>query len=155
MTIGANDLIDKFGTQGTITTGTPAAIANGAFSVSGDVALWTNTDNAPLAQFEFTCQWATVTGVANKRVVIYARTMDVDGTTDPVAPSANRKWMPIGAFLVYAAAAATNYTFDSGICRLPNAQAGQQFEFYFENLSGQTISSGWSAKIRPMTQGPA
>jgi hypothetical protein len=150
MAIGTNDLIDKFGTQGTITTGTPGSISSTSFSASGDVALWTNSDNAPLAQFELTCQWATVTGVANKRVVIYARTMDVDGTTDPVAPSTNRKWMPIGAFLAYAAA-----TFDSGICRLPNAQASQQFEFYLENLTGQTISSAWSMKIRPMTQGPA
>ncbi len=87
MTIATNDLIDKTGTQDAVTTGTPGSIANNSFSVSGDVALWTNDDDAPLAAFVLTCQWATVTGVANKRVVIYARPMNVDGTTDPVAPS--------------------------------------------------------------------
>lgn len=155
MTIATNDMIDKTSTEDAVTTGTPGSIANNSFSVSGDVALWTNDDDAPLAAFVLTCQWATVTGVANKRVVIYARPMNVDGTTDPVAPSTNRKWQPIGAFLVYAASTSTNYTFESGLCRLPNVQADQQFEFYFENLTGQTIASGWSVKITPVSQGPA
>ena len=155
MTIGTNDLIDKFGTQDTVTTGTPGSIATGSFSVAGDVALWTNDDDAPLAVFALTCQWATVTSVANKRVALYARVMNVDGTSDPVAPSANRKWQPIGAFLVYAASPATNYLFDSGAVRLPNSSVDQQYEFYLENQTGQTISSGWALKVTPLTQGIA
>lgn len=154
MAISTNDLIDKFGTQDTVTTGTPGSIASAAFSVAGDVALWTNDDNAPLAVFSLTCQWATVTGVANKAINIYARVMNVDGTTDPVAPGTNRKWQPIGAFLVYAAATTTNYTFDSAACRLPNASASQDYEIYLENQTGQTISSGWTLKVTPLTQGP-
>lgn len=153
MTIGTNDLIDKFGTQDTVTTGTPGSIATGAFSASGDVALWTNDDDAPLAVFALTCQWATVTSVANKRVALYARVMNVDGTSDPVAPSVNRKAQPLGAFLVYAASTATNYLFDSGTVRLPNAGGDQQYEFYLENQTGQTISSGWALKVTPVTQG--
>lgn len=153
MAIGTNDLIDKFGTQDTVTTGTPESIATGAFSVAGDVASWTNDDDAPLAVFALTCQWATVTGVANKRIALYARVMNIDGTSDPVAPSANRKWQPIGAFLVYAAATTTNYLFDSGTCRLPNAAEDQVFEFYIENQTGQTISSNWALKVTPVTQG--
>ena len=155
MPIGTGDLIDKFGTQDTITTGTPGAIATGAFSVSGDVDAWTNDDDAPLGVFSLSCQWATVTGVANKRIAIYARVMDIDGTNDPVAPSTNRKWNPIGAFFVYAPAITTTYYFDAGIVRLPNAKADQVYEFYLENLTGQTISSGWTLKVTPVTHGPA
>jgi len=155
MPISTNDLIDRFGTQDTVTTGTPASIAGGAFSVAGDVAAWANDENAPLAQFVLHCQWATVTGVANKRVVLYTRLLDIDGANDAVAPSANRKWQPIGAFNVYAASANTDYWFDSGLCRLPNASASQKYEFYLENASGQTISSGWVLKINPITQGMA
>lgn len=155
MPIATNDLIDKFGTQDTITTGTPASIAGGTFSVAGDVATWTNDENAPLAQFALRCQWATVTGVANKRVVLYARLLDIDGTDDAIAPSTNRKSQPIAAFNVYAAAAATDYWFDSGLCRLPNGKASQPYEFYLENASGQTISAGWGLKITPISQGMA
>lgn len=155
MAIATNDVIDKFGTQDTVTTGTPGSVATGAFSVAGDVAEWTNDDDAPLACFALTCQWATVTGIANKRVNLYARVMNVDGTSDPVAPSSNRKWMPIGAFLVYAASTSTNYLFDSGPCRLPNAGVDQVFEFYIENQTGYSISSGWTLKVTPMSQGPA
>lgn len=155
MAISTNDLIDKFGTQDTVTTGTPGSIANNAFSVAGDVALWTNDDDAPLAVFVLTCQWATVTNVSKKRVALYARVMNIDGTSDPVAPSSNRKAQPIGAFLVYAASTATNYLFDSGIVRLPNANVDQQYEFYIENQTSQTISAGWSLKVTPMTQGMA
>lgn len=155
MAISTNDLVDKFGTQDTVTTGTPGSISTGSFSAAGDVALWTNDENAPLAVFALTCQWATVTGVANKRIALYARVMNIDGASDPVAPSANRKWAPIGAFLVYAASTATNYLFESGMVRLPNAGVDQQYEFYLENQTGQTISSGWSLKITPLTQGMA
>ena len=155
MAIATNDVIDKFGTQDTVTTGTPGSVATGAFSVAGDVAEWTNDDDAPLACFALTCQWATVTGIANKRVNLYARVQNIDGTSDPGAPSANRKWTPIGAFMVYAAATSTNYLFDSGPCRLPNAAADQVFEFYIENQTGYSISSGWSLKVTPMSQGPA
>jgi hypothetical protein len=154
MAIGTNDLIDVFGTQDTITTGTPAQIANAAFSVAGDVGTWTNDDDAPLAAFQLKCQWATATGVANKRVNLYARLLNIDSTNDAVAPSTSRKWQPIGAFTVYALATGTDYYFDSGIVRLPNAKTSQEYEFYLENLTGQTISNNWELKVTPMSQGP-
>lgn len=156
MTIATGDQIDKFGASvDTITTGTPGSIANAAFSAAGDVAAWTNDEDAPLAQFFLTAQWATVTGVANKRVILYARLLNVDGTTDAVAPSANRKSIQIGAFNVYAASTGTNYLFESGLVRLPNAKASQEYEFYLENQSGQTISSGWALKMQTIAPGPA
>lgn len=153
MTIGTNDLIDKFGTQDTITTGTPGSIANAAFSVSGDVAAWTNDDDAPFGFFVLKCQWATVTGVANKPVHLYARPINIDSTNDPVAPSANRRSQAIGTFIVYAASVTTDYYFEC-VAPLPNSKTSQEYEFYLENQTGQTISSAWALKVTPMAPGP-
>lgn len=155
MAIGTNDGIDKFGTQDTITTGTPGSIASAAFSAGSDVAAWTNDDDAPEAMFALKCQWATVTSVANKVVNLYARPLDIQSTNDPVAPSTNRKATLIGKFTVYAASTGTDYWFNTDdICQLPNFQTSQQYEFYIENLTGQTISSGWALYVTPKTVGP-
>lgn len=154
MAIGTGDGIDKFGTRDTITTGTPGSIANNTFSAAGDVAVWTNDDDAPYANFTLKCQWATITGVANKRVIVYARLIDIDGTNDEVAPSTSRKSHAVGAFNVYAAATGTDYQFTTGVCRLPAAAEDQKYEFYLENLTGQTISSGWSLTVCPIAYGP-
>jgi hypothetical protein len=155
MAISTNDLIDKFGTQDTVTTGTPGSIASAAFSVSGDVATWTNDDDAPSAVFALKCQWATVTGVANKIINLYALPLNIQSTNDPVSPGTNRQAQLIGRFIVYAASTGTDYWFESdGICDLPNHQTSQDYTFFLENLTGQTISSGWALYVTPKSVGP-
>lgn len=155
MSIGTNDLIDKFGTQDTITTGTPGSISANAMSASGDVAAWTNDDDAPEAVFALRCQWATVTNVANRVINLYARPKAIQGSNDPVQPSTSRKATLIGKFTVYAAAINTDYWFNTDdVCPLPNFKASQQYEFYIENLTGQTIAAGWALYITPKTIGP-
>lgn len=154
MSIGTNDLIDKFGTLTSVDDGSTSSIATGAFSVAADISAWTNTDDVPFANFVLKCQWATVTGVANKVVNVYARPINIQSTNDPVAPGTNRAAQGIGAFSVYAAGTGTDYFFDSGICRLPNVKSGQEYEFYLENQTGQIISASWALWIMPITQGP-
>lgn len=154
MTIGTNDLVDKFGSQASVDDGSTSSIANSAFSVAADITAWTNSDDVPCATFVLKCQWATVTSVANKAINIYARPINIQSTNDPVAPGTNRLAQCIGSFTVYAASTGTDYFFDSPICRLPNQKSGQEYEFYLENLTGQTISSSWAMWITPMTQGP-
>ena len=153
MAIATNDLIAKFGTLTSIDDGSTSSIASAAFSVAADVTAWTNSDDVPYARFILMCQWATVTSVANKPVIIHARPINIDSTADPVAPSASRL-MQIGAFNVYAASAITDYYFDSSLCELPLLKTGQEIEFYIENLTGQTISAGWTLKIMPLSYGP-
>lgn len=153
MPISTNDLIKKFGTVDSIDDGSTSAISNNAFSVAADITAWTNDEDAPYAMFILKCQWGTVTSVANRSVIIHARPINIDSTNDPVAPSANRL-MPIGFFNVYAAAITTDYYFESSICELPNMKSSQEYEFYLENQSAQTISSGWTLKIVPIAFGP-
>lgn len=155
MSIGTNDLIDKFGTQDRVDDTSTSSIAANAFSVAADVSTWTNDDDAPNAVFSLKCQWATVTSVANKAINIYARPLNVQGTNDPIAPGVNRQAQLIGRFIVYAASTGTDYWFESdGICDLPNFQSSQDYEFYLENLTGQTISANWELYITPKSVGP-
>lgn len=154
MAIGTGAGIDVFGTRDSVDDGSTSSIASGAFSVAGDISAWTNDDDAPEAVFTLKCQWATVTNVANKVINIYARPLNVNSTEDPPTPGASSKWERIGHFVVYAAATGTDYVFQSNRCRLPNYKASSEFEFYFENLTGQTISSGWAAWVTPVSQAP-
>ncbi|MCC7082181.1 MAG: hypothetical protein IT530_16030 [Burkholderiales bacterium] len=153
MTIATNDRIEKFGAQASVDDGSTSAIASGAFSVAADIAAWTNTDDAPMAALVLRCQWATVTGVANRAVNVYVRLLNIQGTNDPVSPGVNRFGTYLGSFTIYAASANTDYYFDARV-ELPNMQSGQEYEFYLENQSGQTISAGWALWVTPVTDGP-
>jgi hypothetical protein len=152
--IGTNDLVEKFGTLTSVDDASTSSVANAAFSVAADISAWTNTDDVPQAMFVLKAQWATVTNVANKLVNIYARPINIQSTNDPVAPSANRLATCIGSFTVYAASGSTDYFFESTRCDLPNLKSGQEYEFYIENQTGQTIAAGWALWIMPVTQGP-
>lgn len=154
MAIDADALIDVFGTMDSVDDGSTSSVANAAFSVAADITTWTNDDDAPLANFILKCQWATVTGVTNKTINLYARPMNVDSTDDTVSPGTSLRAILIGAFKVYAASASTNYTFVIADAVLPNIKASQEYEFYLENLSGQTISSGWTLKVMPKSKEP-
>lgn len=153
MAIATNDLIAKFGSLTSIDDGSTSSIASAAFSVAADISAWTNSDDVPYARFILKCQFATVTSVANKAVVLHARPINIDSTNDPVAPSASRL-MQVGAFNIYAAAITTDYYFESSLVELPLLKSGQEIEFYLENLTGQTISAGWTLKIMPLSYGP-
>lgn len=154
MAIATNDLVEKFGTLTSVDDGSTSSVANDAFSVSADITAWTNTDDVPQAQFVLKCQWATVTSVANKPINIYARPINVQSTNDPVAPGTNSLNHFIGSFNIYAASATTDYYFVSTRCDLPNTKSGQEYEFYLENKTGQTVSSSWALWIMPITVGP-
>ena len=153
MPIATNDLIVKFGTLASVDDGTTSTIATAAFSVAADIVAWTNADDVPEAQFILSAQWATITGVANKAVIIHARPINIDGTLDPVIPSASR-FMPVAYFNVFAAVINTTYYFESTKCVLPLLKTAQEFEFYLENQTGQTMSASWTLKIMPQSAGP-
>lgn len=154
MTIGTNDLVEKFGTLTSVDDGSTSSIANAAFSVAADISAWTNSDDVRECAFVLKAQWATITSVANRLVNIYARPINIQGTNDPVAPGTNRFSNCIGSFIVYAASTGTDYFFESSRCLLPNMKSGQEYEFYIENQTAQTISANWALWIMPLTSGP-
>lgn len=149
MAIEQNDLIDKFGTQDVV-SGTTSAIANNGFSVAGDVSAWTNDDDAPAAVAVLSCTFGTAP-VLGSSVNLYARLLDIVGTGDQNAPSAAFPHTFLGAFPVATVTTAQTIAID---IPLPNAKAGQQYEFYLENKGGQSISAGWALRITPKTLGP-
>lgn len=150
MTISTNDIIEKFGTLDDLDS-SAAAVADDAFSVSGDLASWTNDDDAPSAAVVglFTFGTAPDSGSV---INLYARPINIaDTTKDSPTPDADFEHVFIGAFPL------NNVTSEQVIpieVRLPNAKAAQEYEFYIENKGGQTLSSGWSLQITPKTLGP-
>lgn len=141
MTFPANSIVEALEANATIHTGTPGSVSNGAFSASGDIAAWTNTQNAKWGHFKLKAAFAS--GVSDVVIAVYARPINVISTDDAVAPGTSHHGHCIGHFVIYAAAGSTTYVFVSERVRLPNAGDQQQFEFYLENLTGVTLNSGW------------
>lgn len=150
MAIGTNDLIDKFGTQDEVSVASPSAITNNSFSVAGDVSAWTNDDDAPAAMATLECTFGTAPTLGSN-VNLYARLLNVVSTSDQVVPSASFLHTFLGAFPVDDVTATQLITLE---IPLPNASTSQQYEFYLENRTGQTMSAGWSLYITPKTLGP-
>lgn len=157
MAIASNSLIDFFGTQDLITHATTAgAITDGSFSVvqAADVLPWTNDDDAPTCVMVLKCQFATLPTDGNK-INIYARKLNVQSTNDSPVPDAVNLDQFIGSFTVDGTIAVTN---DSWLVTnwltLPNHITSQIYEMYIENKTGQTITSGWTMYVTPVTKGP-
>ena len=155
MAISTNDLIDKFGTQTSVDDGSTSSIADNGFSVAADITTFTNSDDAKSCVMVFRCQWATAPDDGSV-INIYGRKMNVEGTNDSPVPSANNLDQYIGRFVVDGdVATSTNAYHVTNEMTLPNHVTSQQYEFYFENQTGETISSGWAAWITPKAPGPA
>lgn len=154
MAIATNDAVDKYGTQDTITTGTPSSITTGNFSVAADVAAWVNDDDATEGAFVLACAWATVTSIGDKPINLFARLDNIDSTNDPKDPGTTNHSMFIGSFVAPGSAGAATTVYIPGRFPLPNFYTSQSYVFFIENLTGQTISSAWSLKVTPIAQGP-
>ena len=101
------------------------------------------------AQFELTCQWATVTGIAANTIVAELYLVPkADGTNPPDGDTtAGSSVLPsptyVGAFVATKTPVAnTNARFVSGIVQFNPLL----FTAYILNRSGQTISVNWALK---------
>lgn len=153
MTIGSGDVILKFGTQDTVSSGNTSAVANGNCSVTGDAATWTNDDDAPFADFVLQVDPASAPS-AGGTVVLYDRLHDIDSTNDAPVPDANYKGQRIGSFLIDADASAHYVPITGGPVPIPGQYTSQVHEFYIENRIGVSIDAGWTLKVTPVTYGP-
>lgn len=149
MAIGTGAEIDFFGTQDTV-SGTTAAVANNGFSATGDISAWTNDDDARQASITLTGTFA-VAPTLGTYVNLYARLMNVDGTSDNPVPSVSFLHTCLGSFPVDDVTSSQVITLD---IPLPNAYTSQVYEFYIENKSGQSLNSGWTLKVTPKAAGP-
>jgi len=149
MAIGTDDTIEKFGTQDDIDSSS-AAVTDGSFSVAGDLAQWTNDDDAPMARAILEAAFATAPTVGGT-IQLFARHMDTEGTNDAPVPTANYPHVLVGIFPVKDDTSTNRYHAD---IYLPNLEASQTYEFYVRNNAGQTMSAGWTIHITPITVGP-
>jgi len=150
--IDTDDTIDKTGTQDEVTTSS-ASVADAAFSIASDTSIWPNTDDTPAASFVLAVQWATLPDDGSL-INLYARKMNVQGINDSPIPSANNTDQFIGSFLTDGDVAINTDAFLTTPW-LTLGNPSQDYEYYIENLTGQTISAGWNLYATSATKGPA
>ena len=149
MAISTGAAIEFFGTQDTLGT-TSSAVANAAFSAAGDLSTWTNDDDAVSASVTLFANFS-VAPTANTSVNLYLRLLDVQSTNDGTVPDANFQHTYVGSFPLNDSTVAQYITIDIG---LPNSVTSQQYEFYIENSSGQSLPAGWDIYVTPKAIGP-
>tara|TARA_R110000787_G_scaffold160088_1_gene273838 strand:- start:559 stop:1014 length:456 start_codon:yes stop_codon:yes gene_type:complete len=149
MAIATGAAVEFFGTQDTLGTSS-AAVANAAFSIAGDLSTWTNGDDAVSASVTLLANFS-VAPTANTSINLYLRLLDVQSTNDGTVPDANFQHTYVGSFPLNDSTVAQYITIDIG---LPNSVTSQQYEFYVENSSGQSLPAGWDIYVTPKAIGP-
>jgi hypothetical protein len=150
MAIATGAAVEFFGTQDTLGTSS-AAVADDAFSIAGDLSTWVNDDDALQASVTLLCNFS-VAPTANSSLNLYVRLLNVQSTNDSTVPDANFQHRYVGSFPLNDSTVAQYITIDIG---LPNSVTSQQYEFYVENTSGQSLPAGWDIYVTPKAIGPA
>jgi hypothetical protein len=140
---------DFFGTQDTLGTSS-AAVSDAAFSIATDLSTWTNDDDAQVASVTLLANFAVAPN-ANSAVNLFYRLLNVEGIYDNPIPDANFQHTFAGNFPLNDVTTAQYATIDIS---LKNGYSSQQYEFYIQNESGQTISAGWNLYVTPKAVGP-
>ena len=156
MAIGTDAAVNFFGTQDTLGGTATAAISDAAFSVinaTTGLNSWTNDDDAPTAGFVLEFTTAT-TGDAGSVINLYAKLLNIGdgGTEDTEDPDANFLNYYLGSFPHNNPSTGAQTAMLT--VALPNMLTSQQYEFFIENTTGQTISAGWDLHVTPITIGP-
>lgn len=152
MTFTVNAAINGFGrSQVVIDNPTTGSIADAAFSSAGDVVQFTNTERSPNCVMVMRCQFATVPA-SGTIINIYARKMNIFGTNDSPVPNVNNLDQIIGHFTINSSVATnTDAYLPTNWMTLPDHFDAQVYEFYFQNLTGQTITGAWSVLLSQVT----
>lgn len=149
MVISTDAAIEFFGTQDTLGTSS-AAVADGAFSIASDLSTWTNDDDAPQATVVLLANFS-VAPTANTSVNLYLRPLNIQSTNDQEIPDGNFQHTFVGSFPLNDV---TTAQYISISISLPNTVTSQQYEFYVENQSDQSLPADWDIFVTPKTIGP-
>lgn len=149
MAISTDSLIRFFGTQDTLGTSS-SAVTDTSFSVAGDLSTWTNDDDAISATAILTVNYSVAPDV-NTSIPIYARLLNIQSTNDADIPDANNRNVLVGEFAVNDVTTAQYIPIE---IYLIAAVTSQDYEFYIENLTGQSIPAGWDLFVGPTALGP-
>ncbi len=149
MAIGTDAQIEFFGTQDTLGT-TAGTVADAAFSVAGDLSTWTNDDDAPFASIILEWDYA-VAPDASSAVNLFCRLLNIEGTNDETIPNATFTTHFLASYMVDEG---TVFQWLARDVVLPNTKTSQEYEFYIENKTGQTIQGSWDLHVTPKALGP-
>lgn len=151
MAIGTNDAVRKFSaTTITLESSGAGTIANNAISAAATTGYdLTATDHADTdrAIFTLTCACASAFNALGA-VQIVVQPLDIDGTTDALAPTATYPHRVVGCFNVKDTT--STQTVEATCVNLP-----RKGTVYLYNTAGQQISTGWVLKMTPIAYGPA
>ena len=149
MAISTDAAIEFFGTQVDLDSAS-ATVADAAFSISTDLAVFTNSDDAPQAAIVGFFDYA-VAPDANSSINLYLRPINIQSTNDQETPDVNFQHTYVGSFPVNDVTTNQYIAIDIS---LPNTKTSQEYEVYIENQTGQTIQAGWIIYVTPKTLGP-
>ena len=149
MAITTDAAIDFFGTQDTLGTSS-ADVTDTSFSVAGDLSTWTNDDDVREAFVVLLVNYS-VAPDANSVINLYLRPLNIQSTNDADIPDANNLQGYVGSFTVNDV---TTAQYPWVEIHLPNSYTSQQYEFYLQNATGQTMPAGWDVFVTPKTIGP-
>ncbi len=149
MAIITNNAVEFFGTQSALGTSS-ASVADAAFSIAGDLSTWVNDNDAITAAVVLSATFG-VSPTANSSVALFLRPLAVDGANDQGIPNANFQHSYVGSFPVDAITAAQTVSI---VISLPNILTSQNYEFYIQNNTGQTLSAGWDIDVNGKAIGP-
>ena len=149
MAIATSALIEVFGTQDTLGTSS-AAVADAAFSIAGDLSTWTNDDDVDRASVILLANYS-VAPDANSSLNLYLRPLNIQSTNDQDVPDSNFQHTYVGSFPVNDVTTAQYILIEIS---LPNTKTSQEYEFYVENQTGQSLPAGWDIYVTPKTYAP-
>ena len=145
----AGEAIVKWGSQKTLEA-SGGAIAAGAVVQANDATYSLAADGAYYPDAEFVLAAAFASAPTEGGVLaLYARPLNIDGGADAEVPEAALPVWFVGQFQV-------NNVTTTQYMTLLAEDLPAEAEYYIHNVSAaQTVSAGWSLKVKPRTLGPA
>jgi len=130
-----------------------ASITNNNVDQANDASYSVASDGASYPDAEFVLSLAFGTApTENSTIVLLARPLDVDSTSDTEIPengATTFKGQYVGTFVL-------NNVTTTQYVRLVAYDLPPLADYYiWNNNTGQTISAGWTLKVRPRTYKPA
>lgn len=123
------------------------ALADAAISAASQSNSWTNAEGAEFARMRLNIPDFDVSPSANGALVfIYARALNINGADDAPEPTTAYREKEVGAFVI------KNVDTEQDVLttiRLPDAEAGQEYQFYLGNETGAQIAALWQLWIKP------
>ena len=145
----AGEMTIVYGTTKTLEAN-GASISNNALAQADDADYSVASDGASYPDAEFVLSGAFGTAPTEGMVLaLYARPLNIDGTNDAEAPETTRPTRFIGNFVV-------NNVTSTQYMTLTAFDVPAEASYYVHNnATGQTLSSGWTLKVKPRTYKPA